>query len=269
MALRLRAPVEGRLDLAGVAPDRLAGLTEREIARTRVWSGSRQAELGDFFAVRGQRGDILRIEGDLSRVDGIGAGMTSGQLIVEGNTGRRTGERMSGGVIRVSGSVDDDAGAGMSGGVLTVGGDAGDRLAAALPGASKGMTGGEVIVAGSAGRETAARARRGLVVVCGRCGDEAGRAMIAGTLVALGPIGAHPGRGSKRGSIVAAGAIAVPSTYRFACTFHPPHVRLTMTYLTRRHGLAIPDAVRDGLYHRYCGDAGDPGKGEILELVRK
>lgn len=265
--LALRAPVEGRIEVADVTPQRLAALSEREIAAMPVWPGRRAAALGDFFSVRGGRSDVIRIEGDLSRVDGIGAGMASGHLIVDGDVGRRAGERMSGGSMHVTGNAGDDAAAGMSGGLLRVDGDTGDRLAAALAGASKGMTGGEVIVAGSAGCEAAARARRGLVVVAGNCGADAGRAMIAGTLLVLGAVGAHPGRGSKRGSIVAAGPIDIPATYRYACTFKPPHVRLTLTYLQRRYGLEIADALLDGLYRRYCGDAGDPGKGEILELV--
>ena len=45
------------------------------------------------------------------------------------------------------------------------------------------------------------------------------------------------------------------------------HVRMTLLYLVRRHGLAIDAAVIESLFRRYCGDAGDPGKGEILERV--
>ena len=56
-------------------------------------------------------------------------------------------------------------------------------------------------------------------------------------------------------------------TYWYACTFRPPHVRLTMTYLRRRYGVAIDERVVGGRYRRYCGDAGNPGKGEILEWV--
>jgi hypothetical protein len=88
--------------------------------------------------------------------------------------------------------------------------------------------------------------------------------MIAGTLVVLGSVGPSPGRGNKRGSIVAAGSIAIPVTYRYACTFQPTYVRLVMTHLARHHRLAIDPRLVSGRYRRYCGDAGDPGKGEIL-----
>jgi hypothetical protein len=108
--------------------------------------------------------------------------------------------------------------------------------------------------------------RRGLVVVAGDTLEHAARAAFAGTLVVLGRTGAHPGRGNKRASIIAAGDIDVPSTYRYACTLQPPWVRLLMTYLRRQYGVSIDDRVLEGRYRRYCGDAGDPGKGEILAL---
>jgi hypothetical protein len=41
-----------------------------------------------------------------------------------------------------------------------------------------------------------------------------------------------------------------------------------MTYLRRHHRLPIDDGVVAGMYARYCGDAGDPGKGEILQWIR-
>ena len=170
------------------------------------------------------------------------------------------GERSS--RVRIEGDVAlvHGLGAGMAGGELVIDGDAGCRVGA-------GMTGGEIVVRGSAGSEAAARARRGLVVVAGDAGSDAARAMIAGTLVVCGRTGPRPGRSCTRGSIVALGGIAVPETYWYACTFQPSHVRLTLTYVRRRYGLTIDDRLLGGSYKRYCGDAGSPGRGEILEWV--
>ena len=148
--------------------------------------------------------------------------------------------------------------------VLRVDGHAGDRLGGAAPGASKGMTGGEIVVFGAAGAAAASLMRRGLVAVAGGVGPFAGRGMIAGTLLALGPIGDQPGLGSKRGSIIAGAGVAVPPTYRLACTYEPPHVRLLLTSLRRRFGFPCDPGLLAGPYDRYCGDAGDVGKGEIL-----
>lgn len=265
--LALRTPVHATLDVTGLTPDRLATLGEREIAELPVFEGRSRTRVGDFFAVRGGHAAVVRIVGDLSKVDGLAEAMAGGELIIEGDAGRRVAARMSAGSVTVIGNVGDAAGASMSGGVLRISGHAGDRVGAADAGTSKGMTGGEILVERSVGTEAAARARRGLLVVGGDAGAHAGRAMIAGSLIVFGRTGDHAGSGNKRGSIVSIGGISVPATYRYACVYRPPHLRLTMTYLQRRHGLQVPEAVVAGLYRRYCGDAGDPGKGEILEWL--
>jgi formylmethanofuran dehydrogenase subunit C len=267
VTLALRAAIDDVVDVDGLTADRCAALSEREIASLPVRIAGRQARLGDLFDVRGERSDRVRVEGSLRRVNGLAEGMAGGEMLVEGDVGHRVAAGMTGGWVDVRGDAGDDAGLAMAGGALRITGDAGDRAGAAAPGASKGMSGGELVVNGSVGDEAAARARRGLVVVAGDAGEHAARAMVAGTLVVVGRTGAHAGRGSKRGSIVAIGGIDVPPTYQYACTYQPPHLRLTLTYLYRRYGLTVEDRVLDGRFRRYCGDAGDIGKGEILVLA--
>jgi formylmethanofuran dehydrogenase subunit C len=266
--LTMRGGVADRVELDGVTADRLAGLDEREIAALPVHVGRQDARLGDLFDVRGGRSSQVRVTGDLTRVDGLAARTSGGEMIVEGTVGDRVGAGMSGGWVDVRGDAGDDAGLAMSGGALRIVGNTGSRAGAATPGAAKGMSGGELIINGRAGDEAAARVRRGLVVVAGDVGAHAGRAMIAGTLVAFGRVGEGPGRGSKRGSLVALGDIAVPETFRYACTYQPSYLRLLFTYLRRRYGLAVEDDALNGQYRRYCGDLGEVGKGEILTLVR-
>ena len=264
--LTLRTTINQPIEIDGLTPDRVATLSEPEIAGLPVLAGSGRATLGDFFTIQGERSDRLHIEGDLRNVDGIGAGTAGGELLIHGSAGRRVGAGMTGGWIDVRGDVGDEAGLGMHGGALRITGDAGDRLGSAPAGAAKGMSGGEIVVNGSAGADAGARARRGLIAVGGNVGADAARAIIAGTLVVFGGIGANPGRGSKRGSIVALGDIDIPSTYEYACTYQPTYVRLVLTYLYRRYGMASPNGVLEGSYARYCGDAGTPGKGEILKF---
>lgn len=267
VTLSLRAAPPGRVDLDGVTADRCAVLAEGEIARLPIWIDSRQVELGELFTVRGERATRLVVEGPLAGVDGLGGGTAAGEMLVDGDAGARAGARMTGGRIEVRGSAGDEAGLAMGGGTLRIHGGAGDRLGAATPGASRGMTGGEIVVGGTAGDAVGACLRRGLIVVGGDTGAETGRAMIAGTVVVLGRVGPHPAGGNKRGSLIAAGPVDVPPTYRYACTFEPTYVRFLMTYLARTYGLAIPTAVVEGRYRRYTGDAGLPGKGEILALT--
>lgn len=264
ITLTLRARPEGPLDMAGVTPDVCAGLSEAAIATLPVWLGSKAAHVGDFFTVRGAGIARMTVEGELGQVHGLGAAMAGGEFVVHGEVGDRAGAGMSGGVLHVRGRAGDDAGMAMRGGTLRIDGHAGDRLGGATPGASKGMSGGEIVVFGSVGAGAAALVRRGLIAVAGGVGPGAGRAMIAGTVLALGPIAGPAGLGNKRGSIVAAAAVDVPATYRYACTYEPPHVRLVIVSLQRRFGFPADSRIRDGRYRRYCGDAGEPGKGEIL-----
>ena len=264
VSLALRAPLDVDVEVSGVTSDLLATLSEREIAVLPALIGGRQAQLGDLFHVRGERSSRVRVEGSLKRVQFLAAGMAGGEMLIDGDVGDFVAANMTGGWIDVRGDAGAGAGLAMSGGALRITGDAGHRVGAASPGASKGMTGGEIVVNGGAGDEVAARARRGLVVIGGDAGEHAARAMIAGTVMVFGRTGAHAGRGSKRGSVVAIGGIDVPATYQYACTYQPPHVRLTLTYLYRRYGLTADDRVLNGVFRRYCGDAGDPARGEIL-----
>lgn len=267
VTLSLRAPLEAPLEADCITPDRFADLAEREIAGLSVWLGARAVRLGDFFDVRGERSTRVRVVGSVALLDGLGSNAAGGELVIDGDAGRRVAAAMTSGAVEVHGSVGDDAGLAMAGGTLRVNGSAGDRLGAASAGASRGMTGGEIVVTGSAGADAGARARRGLIVVSGNVGERGARSMIAGTLIVLGRTARHAGAGSKRGTIIAVGGAEIPVTYRYACTYCPPHVRLTLTYLRRRYRLPIEERVVAGRYRRYCGDAGDPGRGEILEWV--
>jgi formylmethanofuran dehydrogenase subunit C len=138
-------------------------------------------------------------------------------------------------------------------------------VGAARLGGSRGMTGGEIIVRGSAGAEVGASARRGLIVVAGNVGQRAGHRMIAGSVIVLGLAGRGAGQWSKRGTVVVIGDVEVPATFRYACTYRPPHVRLVLTYLHTRRGVPVEERYITGRYRRYSGDLAELAKGEILQ----
>ena len=265
--LRLRHEPNGPFDASGLTPDRLASLTASQIAALPLPVPSHSALVGDIFDVRGGLAPELRVEGAVSSMHGLGAGTSAGELIIEGNVGDRVAAGMTGGMVRVIGNVRHEAGVSMSGGTLAISGSAGDRLGAATPGAARGISGGEILLGGSAGDDVGARARRGLIVVQGGVGASAARSMIAGTLVVFGRIGVEVGRGNKRGTVLALGGVTIPATYRYACTFQSAYVRLVLTYLERHRGFQISELLLNGRFRRYCGDAGVPGKGEILEWI--
>src|SRR2546425_7690496 len=124
-----------------IAADRFAALDGKQIAELPVVHGGRTTKLGEFFKVRGGRSSVVRIEGDVSRVDAIGAGMAGGELTIDGSVGRDLGLAMSGGRIDVRGNTGDNAGG-------------------APPGAARGMSGGEIIVRGNVGDEARSEERR-------------------------------------------------------------------------------------------------------------
>jgi formylmethanofuran dehydrogenase subunit C len=265
LTLTLREAPAAAIDAGALRPDALANLSRAEIERLELRHGNRPAALGDLFAVAGEPGDDLRVEGDLTRVARLGAGMTGGRLTVAGRAGPHVGAGMRGGEIAVEGDAGDWAGGEMQGGRLVVRGSAGRRLGGAYAGSRAGMRGGEIVVHGDAGDEAGAGLRRGLVAVAGRAGDAAGLCALAGTIVALGPLGGHPGAGMRRASIVTMTAPALLPTYARACTYRPPFLRLMLRRL-RGLGLPVTDAQIEGRYTRWAGDGVELRRGEILIL---
>lgn len=248
VTLTLRSSLDAPLDLDGVLPETISTLSELEIANLVIWQGRSRTRLGDWFTVDGEYAQSIRIDGDVRHCRGVGARMSTGSLEIIGDAG-------------------DDLGAAMRGGSILVRGNAGDRVGAGLPGASRGMMGGEIIVDGAVGNDAGARMRRGLLFVHGNAGANAAVNIIAGSVVVMGRVGDASGAGSKRGTLVVGGRVDIAATYRFACRYRPPHVRLTLMHLARRYGLVFDAATLDAMYDRFCGDAGTIAKGEILRRV--
>ena len=249
LTLTLREQPDVPLEAEVLTPDQLVG----DIAALPVWHGKERTRVGEFFEVSGS-GDDVRVEGDLSRVRYVGAGMTAGRLTVAGSVGAHAGAGMSGGELRIEGDAGDHVGAGMRGGTLTIRGSAGR--------CGERMRGGEIVVHGDAGPRAGAGMRRGLIAVGGRAGEAAGLRMIAGTIIALGGVGPKAGAGMRRGSIVTTSAEPL-STFTFSCFYRPPYLRL---YLRRLRALGLPVEQLDGRYARWCGDGLELRRGEILIL---
>lgn len=248
-----------------ITPDNLAGKSVSEIGSLLVQHGNAALPLGEFFSIEGAADDDqIVIEGDCSRVKLLGAGMTRGRLIVQGNAGMHLGAEMKGGEIHVHGSAGDWVGAEMKGGRIHIRGDAGHLVGAAYRGSRLGMRGGAILIDGKAGNEVGATMRRGLIAIGGACGDFAGVSLIAGSIFLLGPCGARPGAGMKRGTLAFFDA-APPllHSFRYACTYRPVFMALYLRQL-RAWGFAIDERYLAGSWRRYCGDLVALGKGEIL-----
>ena len=243
----IKVSLDQRADLSEVLAGSWSTLTPQDLAhRTADLERDGRIAAGDLFDFTGSPGGQIRFTGDLEQVDRLAAGMSEGQVIVEGSVGR-------------------EPGVGMSGGSLDIQGNAGPRAGAALPAYKRGMSGGELIVRGSAGDEAGASMRRGLLVIGRAGGARTGLGMIAGNIIVFGAAGSDTGLWSKRGSVVALGAIAPPATYSYACTYQPVHLRLMFMRLQVHYGLRVRKRYLNGLFRRYSGDLAELGKGEILE----
>lgn len=265
LKLSLHTVPEVPLEAESVTPDRLAGLSEADIAALPVHHGNQQSTIGDFFSVSGNGNSEIQIEGDLTRVKLIGSGMTYGRIIIEGNVGLHVGAAMSGGEIIVKGDAGDWVGPEMSGGRIVVKGNAGHLVGSVYRGGRIGMRGGEIIIHGNAGNEVGNGMRSGLIAIGGDCGDFAGVNMLAGTIIVVGKLGWRCGAGMKRGAIVSMHDAELLPTFSYACTYQPAFLRLYLLHLNEL-GLPISDAHMNGQYRRFSGDAVELNRGEALLL---
>lgn len=265
--LSLRAIFQTPLpvEVAGLTPDRLAGLSAVEVARRPALVGRETVPWGELFQITGTADDgDVTVNGDVSRFKLIGKGMTSGRLTVEGSVGLHAGAEMRGGELVIQGNAGDWLGAEMRGGTIRVTGNAADNAGAAYRGSPKGMRGGSILIAGNAGSELGTAMRRGLIAIGGSCGAFAGAGMIAGTLVIGGACGQHPGAGMKRGTMaVLSGRVKIPTTFRYDCEYRPPFWAIAMKHL-RSSGFALPPGIETRSIHRYGGDTVALGLGELL-----
>jgi formylmethanofuran dehydrogenase subunit C len=263
LVFTLRDMPAQRLDLAPLVPQRLAGLSEDDIARIELQTMRERACVGDVFRIA--MGDAGRIvfEGGSERFDRIGCGMTDGEIDVRGDVGVQAARLMRGGHLTINGNAGHWAASGMKGGTLGITGDAGDRLGGSLAGETTGMRGGIAIVRGNAGARAGDRLRRGMIIVEGTAGAHAGSRMIAGTLIVRGHAGPLPGYLMGRGTLVLAGGGDALSLTFVDCGVHDFEANALMAAYIKSYSPALADALRRP-WRRLAGDMAVSGKGEIF-----
>lgn len=262
LVLTLKQEPSQRLDLAPLVPHLLDGKLPKEIAEIEVQTTSERATVGDVFKIRSGGADQIRFEGGSSRLDNIGQGLKSGEIVVEGDCGKSLGRNMNGGNLVVNGDSGPFAGSAMLGGRIEITGDAGGFLGAPLEGEMEGMTGGMLIVRGGAGERAGDRMRRGTIVIEGSAGDYPGSRMIAGTLIVLGDCGALPGYLMRRGTIVLAKSPELAPTF-IDCGVQDLAFASVFSGLLRAESRAAARLLSRPLA-RFAGDMAALGKGEIF-----
>jgi formylmethanofuran dehydrogenase subunit C len=263
LVLTLRSAPDQRLDLSALVPQRLVGKSAAEIARMAVQTTRVQLALGDVFRIRAGSPQQIRIEGGSERLDLVGCGMATGELVVEGDVGSQAGRLMTGGRLIIRGRAGPWTASGMRGGMCEIAGSVGDRLGGPLPGEVAGMRGGVVVVRGDAGERAGDRLRRGTIVIEGRAGPRAGSRMIAGTLIVRRTAGPLPGYLMRRGTIVLGEQCDALSPTFVDCGLHDlVAMRLLARFvepLSARAGGVLRRPLR-----RLAGDMAVLGQGELF-----
>jgi formylmethanofuran dehydrogenase subunit C len=262
LVLTLRERPGQRLDLSPLVPHRLAGKTAAEIEKVELQTMRTRVTVGDAFRLR--MGDVehIRMENSFDRLDRIGEGLRSGEIVVDGDVGSQAGRLMAGGRLTIHGNAGPWAASGMKDGTIEIAGNAGDRLGGPLAGEISGMRGGVVVVRGDAGERAGDRMRRGIILIEGGAGRYAGCRMIAGTLLARRRVGSLPGYLMRRGTIVlGAGADEFSSTFVDCGVHHLLMIRLLAAFVNR-HSRPLASILRPS--RRLAGDMAVSGKGEIF-----
>ena len=195
-----------------ITPNTFAEKTVKEIGALKVWEGNRQQNLDELFYIEGEGGTKpaetgIQIIGDVHKVRRVGAGMSAGEIMVEGDAGIHLGEEMTGGRIAVAGNADSWSGSMMRGGVIEVKGDAGDYVGASYRGSKKGMRGGVILIHGNAGNELGCFMRKGLIKVQGNVGQFVGMHMKNGAILVQGSCEGRAGAEMSGGKIAICGIV--------------------------------------------------------------
>ena len=260
----LKKDLAQKLDVSPLSPDLLAKKSLADIGATLLWYGKQQIRADEVFTISGNDTNQLVFDKSTVKIDYIGSGLKMGHITVNGDTGAFLGFQMRQGSIIVNGSVADFAACGMAGGLLQINGNVGDYLGAALVGERAGMKGGIVIVKGNAGERTGDQMRRGMILIDGNVGNYCASRMLAGTIGVLGSVGEYVGYGMRRGTLLLTKTPKLHATIQDCGTHTLPFLSLMFKSFS---GLPSKFAeINSNRAHRFSGDIGNDGKGEILVL---
>lgn len=245
-----------------INPDIFQGKTRKEIEELEIWEGNKQKRLGELFKVEETRKEqqqektTIAIYGDVSKVRRIGAYMTSGQIIIQGDVSMHLGEGMEGGKITVQGNVGGWAGSMMKGGTIEIHGNASHYLGAPYRGSNRGMRGGKIIVYGNVGNEAGAHMRKGLIKIYGNVGQFAGLRMRSGIIYVQKDGEGRAGACMTGGKIVVGGFLeSVLPTFAIEGI--------------KKKAKIDENEIAEGPFYRFIGDLTENGKGKLYVFKEK
>ncbi|KPV62163.1 MAG: Tungsten-containing formylmethanofuran dehydrogenase 2 subunit C [Candidatus Bathyarchaeota archaeon BA1] len=248
-----KRPFKALIEAKCITPDAFVKKSVGEIVELPVWEGNSERTLGNLFKIvqepETSEEATIRISGDAGKVRGIGAGMSMGKIIVDGDVGMHLGGEMGGGTITIIGNAGSWAGSMMKNGTIEVMGDAGDYAGAAYRGSTQGMRGGTIIIHGNAGNEVGCFMRKGLIKIYGNAGQFVGIHMRNGTIFVKGNSEGRAGAQILGGKIVICGYI--------------PSILPTFTVDSVRSKVKINGEEVTGPFYMFAGDLAEGGDGKL------
>ena len=261
----LKAKLTQRVDCSALTSDGLRGKTGAAIEHIELPMGNTNIAVAEIFKVKGRDSNRIIFSEESGELDRIGAGMTGGDIVVEGSAGDYAGLGMKGGTLRIAGDAGIFSACAMRGGTLHFERNVGDFLGGGLPGERRGMFGGTVIVKGNVGARAGDQMRRGMILVAGDAGDYLGSRMSGGTVVAMGEVGALAGYAMKRGTLLLKHSPRqLPPTFN-DCGVHAFGFLSLLLSAIHKHGKPFADLeFSANRARRSMGDVANLGRGEIL-----
>jgi formylmethanofuran dehydrogenase subunit C len=238
-----------------ITTESFAGKTVAEIAALPITEGKENITLGDVFNITEDKTvetPNITLTGDFSRVKRVGQAMKTGVIVINGNAGMHTGEKLVGGKIIVNGNSGGWTGCEMKKGLIEVHGDVGDYTASPYRGTSTGMKGGLIIVDGNVGTDVACWMQGGTIKIKGAAGRFLGYHMSNGTIYVEKECDVRAGACMTGGKIVINGVIELMPTFTIDSV--KPKVKVDDTQTAQ------------GPFYVFLGDRAENGTGKIFAL---
>jgi len=235
-----------------ITPDEFANKSVAEVTKLPVTEGNRHVTLGDLFKIEqnASESSSITINGECSKVKRVGQGMTSGEIIINGNIGMHTGEKMAGGKIVVNGNTGGWTGSEMKKGIIEIHGDAGDYTASPYRGNDLGMKGGLITVEGNVGTDVGCYLQGGIIKVKGNAGRFLGFHMSEGAIYVEKDCDVRAGALMTAGKIVIGGKLEILPSF-------------TIDSIKAKVKVDAETTVQ-GPFYVFLGDLSEKGKGKIF-----
>jgi formylmethanofuran dehydrogenase subunit C len=235
-----------------ITPENFAAKSIAEIQKMPVTEGNRNLTLGDLFEVT-ETADAtpnITLTGDFGKVKRVGQGMKSGEIVVNGNIGMHTAEKMAGGKIVVNGNAGSWTASEMRKGTIEIHGDAGDYTASPYRGNDLGVKGGLITIDGSVGSDVGCYLKGGIIKIKGSAGRFLGYHMSDGAIYVEKDCDVRAGACMTGGKIVIGGITEIlPS---FTIDSVKPKVKIDDTQSVQ------------GPFYVFLGDLSEHGTGKIF-----